>query len=103
MSFLVLSLFCGLEQAAKEPALKGQQLKWLRGVRALTDGQSREVSFQVAAELLVEMGLMTNLDVAFLVSYCVGFAHLTEATNAPKRYGLMMKSPMQSRYLAVLN
>ena len=46
---------------------------------------------------------MTNLDVASLASYCVGFAHLTEATNALKSYGLMMKSPMQSRYLAVLN
>ena len=56
-----------------------------------------------AGELLVEMGLTTNLDVASLASYCVGFAHLTEATNALKRYGLMMKSPMQSRYLAVLN
>ena len=56
-----------------------------------------------AGELLVEMGLMTNLDVASLASYCVGFAHLTEATNALKSYGLMMKSPMQSRYLAVLN
>ena len=46
---------------------------------------------------------MTNLDVASLASYCVGFTHLAEAINALKRYGLMMKSPMQSRYLAVLN
>ncbi len=60
-----------------------------------------------AGAFLVEMGLMTNLDVAALAGYSVAYARWSDAEKALRKYGLMVKDadglPMQSPYLAVAN
>ena len=58
-----------------------------------------------AGAFLVEMGLMTNLDVAALAGYSVAYARWSDAEKALRKYGLMVKDadglPIQSPYLAV--
>ena len=60
-----------------------------------------------AGAFLVEMGLMTNLDVAALAGYSVAYARWSDAEKALRKYGLMVKDadglPIQSPYLAVAN
>ena len=52
--------------------------------------------------LLVEMGLMTNLDVAALAGYCVAYSHWVDAEQQMRKHGLLMKStrgePTRSPY-----
>ena len=52
--------------------------------------------------LLVEMGLMTNLDIAALARYCVAYGHWVEAEQQMRKHGLLMKStqgePTRSPY-----
>ena len=44
-----------------------------------------------AGAFLVEMGLMTDLDVAALAAYCVAYARWSEAEKALRTYGVMVK------------
>ena len=43
--------------------------------------------------LLVEMGLMTDLDVAALAAYCTAYSHWVEAEAALQKHGMLIKSP----------
>ena len=60
-----------------------------------------------AGAFLVEMGLMTDLDVAALAGYSVAYARWCDAEKVLRKCGLMVKDgeglPVQSPYLAVAN
>ncbi len=51
---------------------------------------------------LVEMGLMTDLDVAARAAYCVAYSHWVDAEHQMRKHGILMKStrgePTRSPY-----
>jgi len=71
----------------------------------LSDAARRE--WQRAGRFLLQLGLMTDLDVAALAAYCVAYGRWGEAEEALRTHGVLIKSPsghpMQSPYLAVAN
>ena len=71
----------------------------------LSDAARKE--WQRAGHFLLQLGLMTELDVAALTAYCVAYGRWGEAEEALRTYGTMLKSPngfpVQSPYLAVAN
>ena len=58
--------------------------------------------WQRTGTLLVEMGLMTDLDVAALAAYCVAYSHWVDAEEQMRKHGILMKStrgePTRSPY-----
>ena len=61
-----------------------------------------KAEWQRTGVLLVEMGLMTDLDMAALAAYCVCYGHWVEAEKQMREHGLLMKStrgePTRSPY-----
>jgi len=59
------------------------------------------------APLLLEQGLLTNLDRAGLAAYCVAYGRWAEAEERVRKLGVLVKSPngfpVHSPYLAVAN
>jgi P27 family predicted phage terminase small subunit len=71
----------------------------------LSDEAKRE--WRRAGKLLLEMGLVSDLDRAALAGYCAAWGRWVEAEAALKQYGVVVKSPsgfpIQSPYLAIAN
>jgi len=60
-----------------------------------------------AGRFLLQLGLISDLDLAAFAAYCTAYGRWVEAEQALQTYGVMVKSPnnfpMQSPYLAVAN
>ena len=58
-------------------------------------------------KLLLDLGLMSDLDRAALAAYCQAWSRWVEAEDALRQYGVVIKSPsgfpMQSPFLSVAN
>jgi P27 family predicted phage terminase small subunit len=71
----------------------------------LSDEAKRE--WRRAGKLLLDMGLVSDLDRAALAGYCQAWGRWVEAEEALRQYGVVVKSPsgfpMQSPFLAVAN
>jgi len=71
----------------------------------LSDEAKRE--WLRVGELLVDLGLVSDLDRAALAGYCQAWSRWVEAEEALRTYGVVIKSPsgypMQSPFLAVAN
>lgn len=63
--------------------------------------------WQRIAPLLVEEGLLTNLDRAGLAAYCVAYGRWVEAEEHVRKLGVLVKSPggfpIHSPYLSIAN
>lgn len=59
------------------------------------------------APVLLEQGLLTDLDRAGLAAYCVAYARWIEAEESVRKLGVLVKSPngfpVHSPYLAIAN
>jgi P27 family predicted phage terminase small subunit len=71
----------------------------------LSDEAKKE--WRRAGRFLLNLGLVSDLDLAAFAAYCTAYGRWVEAEQALKTYGLMLKSPhgfpVQSPYLAVAN
>ena len=60
-----------------------------------------------AGRFLLQLGLISDIDLAAFAAYCTAYGRWVEAEQALQTYGLMLKSPggfpVQSPYLGVAN
>ena len=70
-------------------------------------GAAAKKEWRRAGRMLVQLGLVSELDRAAFAAYCTVWGRWVEAEEALRTYGVMMKSPngfpVQSPYLAVAN
>jgi P27 family predicted phage terminase small subunit len=71
----------------------------------LSDAAKKE--WTRAGRFLLQLGLVSDLDLAAFAAYCTAFGRWVEAEQALNTHGVLVKSPsgfpMQSPYLAVAN
>ncbi len=71
----------------------------------LSDEAKRE--WERAGQLLLDLGVVSELDRGAFAAYCQAWGRWVEAEEALKRYGVVVKSPneypMQSPFLAIAN
>ena len=76
-----------------------------RAPEHLSDEAKKE--WRRSGRFLVNLGLVSDLDLAAFAAYCTAYGRWVEAETALKTYGVMVKSPngfpVQSPYLAVAN
>ncbi len=84
------------------------KLKLLRGNpghRPLNETARKEWSR--AGNFLLQLGLISDLDLAAFAAYCVAYGRWVEAEQSLQTHGVLMKSPsgfpMQSPYLSIAN
>ena len=73
------------------------------------DNLSRDarIEWERVTPILYDLGLLTNIDRAALVGYCVAWGRWMEAEDELRKYGPVVKAPsgypVQSPFLAVAN
>ncbi len=76
-----------------------------RAPRHLSEESRKE--WTRAGRFLLQLGLISDLDLAAFAAYCTAYGRWVEAEQALRTHGVLMKSPngfpMQSPYLTVAN